>query len=243
VTTGETVGATVGASVGAIVAAGGRGERFGAATPKALVMLGGEPLVVHACRALRAAGITEVVVAAPADRVAAVGGLVPFARVVAGGATRTASVRRALAELSAAVDIVLVHDAARPLAPPSLVDRVVAAIEAGADAVVPVVAVTATVKQVDEAGVVVATVDRSMLRAVQTPQGFRRDVLVAAHEAAGDGDDAGASDDACLAERLGVSVVTVQGSVEAMKVTTRSDLLMAEMLLRERTSAAGGVTT
>jgi 2-C-methyl-D-erythritol 4-phosphate cytidylyltransferase len=66
---------------------------------------------------------------------------------------------------------------------------------------------------------------------------------VAAHEAAGDGDDAGASDDACLAERLGVSVVTVQGSVEAMKVTTRSDLLMAEMLLRERTSAAGGVTT
>jgi 2-C-methyl-D-erythritol 4-phosphate cytidylyltransferase len=238
VTTGETVGA----SVGAIVAAGGRGERFGAATPKALVMLGGEPLVVHACRALRTAGITEVVVAAPADRVAAVGGLVPFARVVAGGATRTASVRRALAELSAAVDIVLVHDAARPLAPPSLVDRVVAAIEAGADAVVPVVAVTDTVKQVDEAGVVVATVDRSMLRAVQTPQGFRRDVLVAAHEAVGD-DDAGASDDACLAERLGVSVVTVQGSVEAMKVTTRSDLLMAEMLLRERTSAAGGVTT
>jgi 2-C-methyl-D-erythritol 4-phosphate cytidylyltransferase len=238
VTTGETVGA----SVGAIVAAGGRGERFGAATPKALVMLGGEPLVVHACRALRAAGITEVVVAAPADRVAAVGGLVPFARVVAGGATRTASVRRALAELSAAVDIVLVHDAARPLAPPSLVDRVVAAIEAGADAVVPVVAVTDTVKQVDEAGVVVATVDRSMLRAVQTPQGFRRDVLVAAHEAVGD-DDAGVSDDACLAERLGVSVVTVQGSVEAMKVTTRSDLLMAEMLLRERTSAAGGVTT
>jgi 2-C-methyl-D-erythritol 4-phosphate cytidylyltransferase len=163
--------------------------------------------------------------------------------VVAGGETRTASVRRALAELSAAVDIVLVHDAARPLAPPSLVDRVVAAIEAGADAVVPVVAVTDTVKQVDEAGVVVATVDRSMLRAVQTPQGFRRDVLVAAHEAVGDGDDAGASDDACLAERLGVSVVTVQGSVEAMKVTTRSDLLMAEMLLRERTSAAGGVTT
>jgi 2-C-methyl-D-erythritol 4-phosphate cytidylyltransferase len=240
VTTGETVGATVGASVGAIVAAGGRGERFGAATPKALVMLGGEPLVVHACRALRTAGITEVVVAAPADRVAAVGGLVPFARVVAGGATRTASVRRALAELSAAVDIVLVHDAARPLAPPSLVDRVVAAIEAGADAVVPVVAVTDTVKQVDEAGVVVATVDRSMLRAVQTPQGFRRDVLVAAHEAAG---DAGAFDDACLAERLGVSVVTVQGSVEAMKVTTQSDLLMAETLLRERTSAAGGVTT
>jgi 2-C-methyl-D-erythritol 4-phosphate cytidylyltransferase len=238
VTTGETVGATV----GAIVAAGGRGERFGAATPKALVMLGGEPLVVHACRALRAAGITEVVVAAPADRLAAVGGLVPYARVVAGGATRTASVRRALAELSAAVDIVLVHDAARALAPPSLVDRVVAAIEAGADAVVPVVAVTDTVKQVDEAGVVVATVDRSMLRAVQTPQGFRRDVLVAAHEAAGE-HDAGASDDACLAERLGVSVVTVQGSVEAMKVTTQSDLLMAETLLRERTSAAGGVTT
>ena len=228
-------------SVGAIVAAGGRGERLGAATPKAVVALAGEPLVVHACRALRDAGVAEIVVAAPADNVDEVASLLPDVRVVAGGATRTASVRRALAELSPDADIVLVHDAARALAPPSLVQRVVDAVTAGADAVVPVVTVADTVKQVDETGVVVATVDREMLRAVQTPQGFRRAVLVAAHDAAGD--DADASDDAGLVERLGRKVVTVPGAAEALKITTPSDLLVAEMLVRRRAQTPGEVTT
>ncbi|HET7530900.1 MAG TPA: 2-C-methyl-D-erythritol 4-phosphate cytidylyltransferase [Mycobacteriales bacterium] len=228
-------------AVGAIVAAGGRGERFGAGVPKALVRLAGEPLVVHACRALRAAGVGEVVVAAPAERVDEVAQLVAPARVVAGGATRTASVRRALATLSPGVEIVLVHDAARALAPPSLVERVVAAVAAGAPAVVPVLPVTDTMKSVDDAGVVTATVDRASLRVVQTPQGFRRNVLAAAHEAAHAalGDDADLSDDAGLVERAGGRVETVAGSGEALKVTTPVDLLVAEAVLRER--ATGGV--
>jgi 2-C-methyl-D-erythritol 4-phosphate cytidylyltransferase len=226
-------------SVGAIVAAGGRGERLGAATPKALVALGGEPLVVHACRALREANVAQIVVAAPAESVDELAALVPDARVVAGGSTRTASVRRALAALSAEVDIVLVHDAARALAPSSLVERVVAAVKAGADAVVPVVPVADTIKQIDGAGGVVNTVDREMLRAVQTPQGFRRSVLVAAHEAAGS--DADASDDAGLVERLGGRVVTVPGSPDALKVTTPTDLDVAELLLRQRSQPPGAV--
>jgi 2-C-methyl-D-erythritol 4-phosphate cytidylyltransferase len=227
-------------TIGAVVAAGGRGERLGAAVPKALVQLAGEPLVVHAWRALREGGVAEVVVAAPAEHVAAIAELLPEARVVSGGVTRTASVRRALAELSDRVDVVLVHDAARPLAPASLVARVAAAVVAGADAVVPVVAVADTVKEVDANGAVLRTVDRTPLRAVQTPQGFRRDVLVRAHEATGDVD---ASDDAGLAERVGVTVTTVPGSADALKVTTHFDLLVVEAVLRERANARGGVTT
>jgi len=228
-------------TVGAVLAAGGRGERLGASLPKALVPLAGEPLVVHAWRALHDGGVTEVVVAAPAEHVTAIDALLPGTRVVEGGTTRTASVRRALAAMPAGVDVVLVHDAARALAPASLVARVVAAVAAGADAVVPVVAVADTVKEVDSTGTVLRTVDRTTLRAVQTPQGFRRDVLLRAHEQAGDVVDA--SDDAGLVERLGIEVVTVPGSVDALKVTTGSDLLVAEALLRERMNARGGVPT
>jgi len=225
-------------TVGAVIAAGGRGERLGAALPKALVPLAGEPLVVHAFRALFDAGVAEVVVAAPEDQVTTIAELLPQARVVAGGVTRSASVRRALDAMSDGVDVVLVHDAARALAPPALVRRVAEAVVAGAAAVVPVVAVADTVKEVDDAGRVLRTLDRSALRSVQTPQGFRRDVLARAHEAAGDND---VSDDAGLVERLGVEVVTVPGSVEALKVTTPDDLLVAESLLQQRTH--GGVTT
>jgi len=226
-------------TVGAVLAAGGRGDRLGADVPKALVPLAGQTLVAHAWHALRDGGVTEVVVAAPAEHVAAIAALLPEARVVAGGATRTASVRRALASMPGEVDVVLVHDAARALAPASLVARVIAAVESGADAVVPVIAVIDTVKEVDTAGTVVRTVDRTALRAVQTPQGFRHQVLVRAHEAAGDAD---ASDDAGLVEQLGVAVVTVPGSDDALKVTTRSDLILAEALLHERLNARGGVT-
>ena len=102
--------------------------------------------------------------------------------VVAGGDTRQDSVARALAALPAEVDVVLVHDAARPLVPPSLVDAVAAAVRGGADAVVPGLPVADTVKSVDAADVVAATLDRSVLRSIQTPQGFRRETLAAAHE-------------------------------------------------------------
>ena len=221
-------------TVGAIVAAAGRGERLGAAVPKALLPVGGVPLVVHAVRALSAGGARHVVVAAPMSDVDAVRALVHDAVVVAGGATRQDSVRHALAALPPSVDVVLVHDAARGLAPASLVADVVAAVHAGAGAVVPVVPVADTVKEVDGRGVVIRTVDRGRLRAVQTPQGFRRDVLVRAH-AHGSG-QATATDDASLVEASGVDVVTITGSPEAFKVTTALDVTVAEAVLAARSA-------
>ena len=122
------------------------------------------------------------------------------------------------------------HDAARPLVPVELVDAVAAAIRAGAGAVIPALPVADTVKEVD-GGLVVGTPDRSRLVAVQTPQGFARDVLEKAHAAAAGGD---ATDDAGLVERLGIPVRTVPGSEEAFKVTRPVDLLLAEAILARR---------
>jgi 2-C-methyl-D-erythritol 4-phosphate cytidylyltransferase len=214
--------------VAAIVPAAGRGERLGRPAPKALVDVGGLTLVVHAVAALLRAGIETVVVAAPADAIEEVRRRVPQATVVTGGADRRESVRFALAAIPADVDAVLVHDAARPFASEEVVQRVVAALEAGAAAVVPVVPLVDTVKRVDGHGVVVETLDRSSLRAAQTPQGFRRDVLAAAHEQV-----ATVTDDAGLVEAMGIEVRTVDGDVRAFKVTTPWDLVVAEMLWKQ----------
>ena len=222
--------------VGVLVPAAGRGERLGPGAPKALRDLAGEPLLVHAVRGLRAApSVGPVVVAAPAAEVEAVAALLAAfdVVVVAGGAERTASVALALAALPAGVEHVLVHDAARALTPVAVVEAVVAALRAGAPAVVPVLPVADTVKQV-EGDRVVATVDRSALRAVQTPQGFARGVLERAHAEHG---REGATDDAGMVERLGVPVVTVPGSDEAFKVTRPLDLLLAEAVLSGRVPA------
>jgi len=223
----------------AVVPAAGRGERLGPGAPKALRMLGGRPMLVHAVNALAAArSVDLVVVAAPASDVAEVRSLLAAqewdceVRVVAGGDTRQESVRLALQVLPPDVDVVLVHDAARPLVPVVLVDAVTAAVRSGVDAVVPAIPLADTIKSVDEAGRVTATLDRSTLRAIQTPQGFRRDVLERAHAAA-DPDDP-ATDDAGLVERLGVMVLLVPGHEEALKVTRPGDLLLAESLLARR---------
>jgi len=190
-----------------------------------------------------------VVVAAPQAELAAVRSLLSPAvgdtelLVVAGGRTRQESVSLALAVLPADVDVVLVHDAARPLAPAELADAVSAAVRAGADAVVPGIPVADTVKQVDTAGRVERTLDRSRLRAVQTPQGFAREVLVAAHRAAADAaadESEAATDDAGLVERIGGTVLVVGGSEEAFKVTRPIDLVLAEAVLARRRAA--GVT-
>ena len=219
-------------TVGVLLPAAGRGERLGPGAPKALRDLAGEPLLVHAVRGLRAApSVGPVVVAATASDVGVVASLLAAydVRVVAGGAERQQSVALALAALPDDVDLVLVHDAARALTPPSLVEAVVAALRAGAGAVVPVVPVADTVKQVD-GDLVLRTVDRGSLRAAQTPQGFRRDVLVRAHADVGHS----VTDDAGLVEALGLPVVTVPGSPEAFKVTRPLDLLLAEALLTAR---------
>jgi 2-C-methyl-D-erythritol 4-phosphate cytidylyltransferase len=223
--------------IAAIVPAAGRGERMGPGTPKALRLLGGAPLLAHAVRALaRARSVDLVVVAAPPDQVAVVRDLLAdhhagaALQVVPGGATRQESVRRALATLPDSVVTVLVHDAARPLAPVELVDAVAAAAQAGPDGVVPAMPVSDTVKRV-EGNVVVETVDRQALRAVQTPQGFSRAALEEAHL---EGSAVEATDDAALVERLGRRVVVVPGAEEAFKVTRPLDLLLAEAVLAKR---------
>jgi 2-C-methyl-D-erythritol 4-phosphate cytidylyltransferase len=217
--------------VAVLVPAAGAGVRLGPGLPKALRELAGEPLLVHTVRRLAAApSVGQIVVAAPAADVDAVCELLaPVARVrvVAGGVTRQASVAAALAAADPALGIVLVHDAARALTPPELVERVAAAVRGGFPAVIPVLPVVDTIKRVDGAGQVVGTVDRAVLRAVQTPQGFHRDVLVAAHAAAA-GEH---TDDAGLAERLGIPVHTVPGDEAAMKITRPLDLRIAAALL------------
>ncbi|WP_199441081.1 2-C-methyl-D-erythritol 4-phosphate cytidylyltransferase [Umezawaea beigongshangensis] len=223
-------------SVVALVPAAGRGERLGYTTPKALVPVNGAPLLAHAVRGLFDSGrVRHVVVAAPPSDVDSVrtvtaslapaGGAV---HVVPGGAERSDSVRLALEHALRVVrdvSVVLVHDAARSFTPPEVVRAVVEAVEAGHRAVVPVLPVVDTVKQVNSEGVVIATPDRSFLRVVQTPQGFDPDVLRRAHSTARD-----ATDDAGLVERLGVPVSTVPGHQNAMKITTRFDLAVAEAL-------------
>lgn len=225
-----------------LVPAAGLGLRLGGGLPKALRELGDVPMLVHALRSLLAApGVGAAVVAAPPDGVADVRGLLARelgadapVTVVAGGATRQESVSLALAALDGDCPVVLVHDAARPFVPVAVVEAVVAAVESGAPAVVPALPVVDTVKEVaaeDGAEHVVRTVDRASLRAVQTPQGFRRDVLAAAHAAAPGGDT---TDDAGMVERMGVTVTVVPGSEEAFKVTRPFDLLLAEALLAKR---------
>ncbi len=218
--------------VAVLVVAAGAGVRLGTGPPKALRPLAGEPLLVHAIRRVAAAPCVGcVVVAAPQAQVAAVAELAgPAVTVVPGGATRQESVAAALAAVPDGFEIVLVHDAARALAPAALVEAVAAAVRDGADAVIPVLPVVDTVKVVTAAGTVVGTVDRSVLRAVQTPQGFRRAVLAAAHRAAVDSH----TDDAGLVEKLGVPVQTVPGHEAAFKITRPVDLVFAEALLADK---------
>jgi 2-C-methyl-D-erythritol 4-phosphate cytidylyltransferase len=242
----------------AILTAAGSGTRLGRSVPKALVEVGGLPMVAHAARRLAASGVVDsLVVTAPPGLVTAVSDLlagdqhvtVPV-RVVAGGDTRQASVGAGLALAAADDDVVLVHDAARPFASPALVRRVVAAVQAGHAAVVPGVAVVDTIKTVSPAlilndvagqrpagGVVepvTATPDRAALRAVQTPQGFDRGLLVRAHAAGAARSAAGhpvATDDAGLDEALGEPVVVVPGEDAALKITTERDLHLAALYL------------
>jgi 2-C-methyl-D-erythritol 4-phosphate cytidylyltransferase len=203
-------------------------------------------MLVHAVRALAGArSIDLVVVAAPPDEVAGVSALLrgldeeTEVWVVPGGEHRQDSVGAALRALPPDVDVVLVHDAARPLVPVTLVDAVAAAVRAGSDAVVPGIAVADTTKQVDEAGRVEATLDRSRLRAIQTPQGFRRSVLEAAHaNATGRASEVRVvTDDAGLVEAYGTTVMVVSGHEDAFKVTRPIDLLLAEAVLARRRAA------
>lgn len=216
----------------AIVVAAGSGVRFGGDVPKTLRLLAGRPLVAWSVDALAAGGVTDVVVVV-ADGLTGeyertlADSPVPV-RIVVGGATRQESVARGIAALPDG-EVVLVHDAARPLVPATVVSAVIDAVRTGADAVVPVVPVSDSVRQVT--GDTSAVVDRSTLRAVQTPQGFSRAALVASHDAA---HHAEFTDDATVCEAMGYEVVLVPGSREALKVTEPLDLAVAEAIVRER---------
>ncbi|MFC7861683.1 2-C-methyl-D-erythritol 4-phosphate cytidylyltransferase [Arthrobacter koreensis] len=233
--------------VGVILVAGGSGQRLGYGMPKAQVPLAGEMLLAHALRGVDACGVASAIaVAVPAADTAlrALCAATPLScpiDVVDGGATRADSVRAALHALPEDLDAVLVHDAARALAPAQVFHRVTAALAAGAQAVIPAVPVVDTVKSVQLAGAdspapaqVTGTPDRSTLRAVQTPQGFEASLLRRAHAAAAAFDEqqaAAVTDDAMLVESLGVPVHVVEGSDMSLKITTPLDLLLAEAVL------------
>lgn len=252
-------------TVGIVVAAGS-GSRLGHSEPKALVPLAGRPLVWHAARRLVDAGCDQLVVSAPQDRIddiaAAVFGptleqdaaedstggwtssdplrhIEVAGTVCAGGPSRQESVARALAAADPRkAEVVLVHDAARPLAPVALIASVIDAVRGGAQAVIPGLPVTDTIKRVRD-DVVAETLERSELVAVQTPQGFDFPTLYRAHRAGrelADSERTALSDDAGLVERfLGLPVRVVPGDDRAMKVTTASDLALAEAMLANGT--------
>ncbi|MCV7199440.1 2-C-methyl-D-erythritol 4-phosphate cytidylyltransferase [Mycobacterium angelicum] len=223
----------VGGTVAAIVPAAGSGQRLAAGIPKAFRQLEGQSLVERAVQGLLDSGVVDtVVVAAPADRTDEAKLILGHkATVVAGGADRTESVSLALAALSESVapQFVLVHDAARPLTPPTLIARVVDALRAGHAAVVPGLPVSDTIKAVDANGVVLGTPERAGLRAVQTPQGFATELLMRAYRAAGTADF---TDDASLVEHVGGQVQVVDGDPLAFKITTPLDLLLAQAIVR-----------
>lgn len=201
--------------------------------PKAFYQIEGQSLVERAVEGLRASGVVDtVVVAVPPDRTDEAKLILGhLATIVAGGASRTDSVRLALSAMAeSAPEYVLVHDAARALTPPSLIVRVVEALRNGHSAVVPGLPVSDTVKAVDANGVVIGTPERAGLRAVQTPQGFATDVLLRAFEQAAGADF---TDDASLVEHIGGQVQMVDGDPLAFKITTQLDLMLAKAIVRQ----------
>jgi 2-C-methyl-D-erythritol 4-phosphate cytidylyltransferase len=224
------------ARTAAIVVAAGSGARLGADRPKAFVALAGRPMVAWSLDAIAAAGVPRAVVAVPPGHGAAAEEALADAAsafplgfaLVEGGASRSASVRNALAA-AGDVDAVAVHDAARPLAEWALFTATLAALE-HADAAIAAARVSDTIKEAGPDGVVLRTHDRARLWAIQTPQAFRADVLRRALDVP---DDvlAQATDDAWLVERAGGSVRVVESPAANFKVTTPHDLTIAESLL------------
>jgi 2-C-methyl-D-erythritol 4-phosphate cytidylyltransferase/2-C-methyl-D-erythritol 2,4-cyclodiphosphate synthase len=213
--------------VSAIIAAGGRGLRFGGGSPKQLLMLGGRPILARSVDAFVACDlIGEIVVALPADVAAAPPDYLrdrgkPLT-IVDGGDRRRDSVANAFARVSDRADIVVVHDAARPLVNDDLIRRTVAA-ASGTGAAIAAIQARDTVKQIDGAGAITATLPRERIYLAQTPQAFRVAVLRAALRMSGD-----ATDEAMLAEQAGHVVRVVDGDPRNIKITTPGDLTMAE---------------
>ena len=217
--------------VAVIIPAGGSGERLGAKIPKALVQLAGKTLIEHAV-AQMAPVANQIIVAAPAGYEDQFQDLLGSeVTVVTGGLTRTLSVKKALAHVDKSNEFILVHDAARALASTDLALRVIDSLRAGEKAVIPGLPVVDTIKRVDGDNYVTKTPTRSKLRAIQTPQGFLRKVLVKAHGSADD-----VTDDAGLVEERGVDVKVILGEDRALKITTKSDLEIAHKFIFSESS-------
>jgi 2-C-methyl-D-erythritol 4-phosphate cytidylyltransferase len=232
--------------VAVVLLAAGSGSRLRSARPKAFVGLAGEALLVHSLRAFEQhEAVDSIVIVVPEDWVGPAEVLVDdvgcdkVSSIEVGGASRAASVR---AGLQAVADrrgtAVLVHDAARPIVPHSLVDQVLAPIADGWDAVVPTLPVTDTIKRVEPDGRIVETIDRAALGAAQTPQACRASVLHAALAGLDDAELATITDDASAIERAGGRAVAVAGDPRARKVTTAEDLAELERVLAPATPEA-----
>jgi len=226
--------------VTAVIAAGGSGSRMGAGTNKQYLDLLGKPLLAHTLEVFQLSGLVmDVAVVVPAkDKEYCVQNIIkPFGftkvrTVVAGGMERQESVFNGLMNLPAEGEFVAVHDGARPLLLPEVLEKVIrAAFDFGcAAAAVPV---KDTIKVSDDSGFIVSTPERDRLWSVQTPQVFKKDILVRAH-AEGRKNATLATDDAALVEKLGLPVKLVQASYENIKVTTPEDLELAALILERR---------
>lgn len=240
------------ASLGVVLVAAGRGERLGAGVPKAFTYLDGRTLIEHCVStvcALPEPGHLVIVVpdSHAAETLELIDAVVdpgtPWqVSVVHGGRERHESVLFGLEALAPQVDTVLVHDAARPLTPSEVFERVREAVILTGEAVIPVLPVADTLKRVDAAGIVHETVDRAPLVSVQTPQGFPRELLAAAHQTLRRGADSAdphpelPTDDAEVVQRAGGTVRTVSGDTLAHKLTTPGDFMLLEALLARKTT-------
>jgi len=231
--------------VAAIVAAAGKGERLKSKVRKPFVALGKEPILLHALRALDNSNLIGeiIVVAHQADLPKArllikKAKLKKFKEIVAGGKRRMDSVKNGLAAVSEDADYIIIHDGCRPFIDNKMISSVLdaAAIFGAAITGVPV---KPTIKEIEKGNFVAATLRRESLVDVQTPQAFRRDILIRAYDRAfaevpAGTEGAAATDDAALVERLGIKVKVVDGSCRNIKITTPEDLRYAKMLIGEK---------
>lgn len=220
--------------VGVVIVAGGSGSRVGGAELKQFRWVAGKPMLLHSVQSFMARPDVGMVVCVLPQKYA--GDPPPWLfqcdvdrlLVSVGGRTRSESVANGLDDLPDEADIVLIHDAARPLVDAATVDRVVASVRAGTPAIA-ALPVVDTLKEVDEHGMIVRTIDRDGLWRAQTPQGFPRRVIVDAHRRA-TREHISATDDAALCERLGIPVRVVLGAERALKITEQVDFARAEAM-------------
>ncbi len=229
-------GISYGASVAAIVAAAGKGERLGPKVNKAFAMLGKEPILSYTLKALEASGaVNEVILVVNQEDLAKARLLVgrvklkKVNKIVAGGKRRIDSVKIGLAGLAEETDYVIVHDGCRPFINNKMISSVLEAAEVFGAAIT-AVPVKPTIKQIEKGNFVYATLKRDTLVDVQTPQAFKKEILLRAYEKAF-AESADATDDAALVERLGIKVKVVDGSYRNIKITTPEDLKYAKLLI------------